>query len=193
MDRIIRRMPSPSPYCFDADRRSILSASFTGHRPQKLPFGTDEEDPRCRDFKLRLGAFIEMLVLEGFSHFIVGGALGMDLYAAEEVIALRSRYPEIALEVAIPFDDQPRRWAEADRKRYAAVLEAADILTYISHAYTPRCMFARNHYLVANCDLLVAAYDGQPGGTAMTIAMAREQRKRISVIPPVVEPCPRTA
>ena len=70
MDRIIRREP--------ADWRH--SVAFTGHRPQKLPFGFDEADPRCVDFKRRLCNSIEMMILEGYAHFISGGALGMDMY-----------------------------------------------------------------------------------------------------------------
>lgn len=76
MDRIIRREP--------ADWRH--SVAFTGHRPQKLPFGFDETDPRCVGFKRRLCNSIEMMILEGYTHFISGGALGMDMYAAEAVL-----------------------------------------------------------------------------------------------------------
>lgn len=83
MDRIIRRKP--------ADWRH--SVAFTGHRPQKLPFGFDETDPRCVDFKRRLCNSIEMMILEGYTHFISGGALGMDMYAAEAVLTLREQVP----------------------------------------------------------------------------------------------------
>ena len=30
--------------------------AFTGYRPQKMPFGFDETDPRCIDFKKRVRA-----------------------------------------------------------------------------------------------------------------------------------------
>lgn len=100
MDRIIRRKP--------ADWRH--SVAFTGHRPQKLPFGFDETDPRCVDFKRRLCNSIEMMILEEYTHFISGGALGMDMYAAEAVLTLREQYPEITLEIAIPHDGQTAKW-----------------------------------------------------------------------------------
>ena len=77
------------------------TAWHSGHRPQKLPFGFDETDPRCVDFKRRLCNSIEMMILEGYTHFISGGALGMDMYAAEAVLTLREQYPEITLEIAI--------------------------------------------------------------------------------------------
>ena len=100
MDSIIRRKP--------ADWRH--SVAFTGHRPQKLPFGFDEADPRCVDFKRRLCNSIEMMILEGYTHFISGRALGMDMYAAEAVLTLREQYPEITLEIAIPHDGQTAKW-----------------------------------------------------------------------------------
>lgn len=112
MDRIIRREP--------ADWRH--SVAFTGHRPQKLPFGFDEADPRCVDFKRRLCNSIEMMILEGYTHFISGGALGMDMYAAEAVLTLREQYPEITLEIAIPHDGQTAKWPQSlrDRRRASA-------------------------------------------------------------------------
>ena len=32
---------------------------FTGHRPDKLPWGTREEDPRCAALKGRIAAALE--------------------------------------------------------------------------------------------------------------------------------------
>lgn len=52
--------------------------AFTGYRPQKMPFGFDENDPRCIDFKRRLREAIEDLIGQGYAHFLSGGALGMD-------------------------------------------------------------------------------------------------------------------
>ena len=73
--------------------------SFTGYRPQKMPFGFDENDPRCIDFKKRLRDTIESFIWQGYTHFISGGALGMDTYAAETVLELKKEYPEIILEM----------------------------------------------------------------------------------------------
>ena len=39
-------------------------------------------------------------------------------------------------------------------------------------------------YLVDHCDLLVAAYDGKPGGTAQTVAYANEQSRSVRIISP---------
>lgn len=71
-----------------------------------MPFGFDEQDSRCIDFKNRLRKAIEELIGHGYSHFISGGALGMDMFASETVIDLKRDYPWIILEIACPFDGQ---------------------------------------------------------------------------------------
>lgn len=91
-------------------RPSYKRCAFTGYRPQKMPFGFDEEDSRCIDFKQRLAVTIEELIGKGYAHFISGGAMGMDMYAAEEVLELKEKYPWILLEMVSPFDGQAEKW-----------------------------------------------------------------------------------
>ena len=164
--------------------RSYRRCAFSGYRPQKMPFGFNESDPRCVEFKARLREAIEGLIGEGYAHFISGGALGMDMYAAVAVLELRRRYPWIILEMVSPFDAQSAKWDSPCRKRHARLFAQADMVTVISHEYTRSCMFARNRYLVNNADLLLAAWDGQPGGTAMTVQYARSLDIPVRIILP---------
>ena len=62
---------------------------FTGHRPDKLPWGSRESDPRCLTLKRRLTQAVEGAYAQGMRHFICGMARGTDLYFAEAVLALR--------------------------------------------------------------------------------------------------------
>ena len=142
--------------------------AFTGYRPQKMPFGFDEADPRCIDFKKRLHDTIESLIWQGYQHFISGGAMGMDMFAAETVLELKKKYPEILLEMVSPFDAQSAKWAPEYQWRHAELFGRADIVTATGHTYTKSCMFVRNRYLVENADLLLAAYDGQTEETEIT-------------------------
>ena len=59
---------------------------FTGHRPDKLPWGEDETDPRCLSLKQRLAAALEDIYRDGVRHFICGMARGADLYFAERSV-----------------------------------------------------------------------------------------------------------
>lgn len=83
---------------------------FTGHRPDKLPWGTDERDPRCTRLKERLGQALERAYQSGCRHFICGMARGADLYFAEAVLALRACFPQVTLEGARPCESQADRW-----------------------------------------------------------------------------------
>ena len=105
---------------------------FTGHRPMKLPWGMNEKDPRCLALKLELAARLEALAALGYRSFLCGMALGCDMYFAEAVLALRDRWPDVRLEAAIPFGDQPGRWNEEQRRRYNRLIDAADKLTTVA-------------------------------------------------------------
>ena len=108
----------------------------------------------------------------------------MDMFAAEAVLELKEKYPWIILEMVSPFDAQAGRWNDEYRMRHDRLFASADIVTATGHEYTKSCMFRRNRYMVDNADLLLASYDGQPGGTAMTCEYAREIGLPIRLIMP---------
>ena len=174
MNNIIRRHSNPT----------YKRCAFTGYRLAKLSFGDNEADPRCVELKARLRVYMEELIGRGYAHFLSGGALGVDCYAAEIVLDLQKRYPWILLEMAVPFDGQTDKWNDEWKARHERLLACADIITATGHAYTKGCFFRRNRYLVDNCDTLLAVYDGQSGGTAMTVAYARECGREILCIRP---------
>ena len=62
---------------------------FTGHRPEKLPWGSDETDPRCAALKQKIRDAVESAYDGGMRHFICGMARGCDFYFAEAVVTLR--------------------------------------------------------------------------------------------------------
>lgn len=163
MNNTVRRLGDPS----------AKRCAFTGYRPQKMAFGFDEADPRCVDFKKRLANTIQMLIDTGYKHFISGGAMGMDMYAAEAVVEFRNDNPEIILEMVSPYDTQAAKWPHDLQARHDRLFALADIVTVTGHEYTKGALFARNRYIVTNADVLLAAYDGKPGGTAMTCDLAR--------------------
>ena len=70
-----------------------ISCCFSGYRPGKLPWGNDENDPRCRALKVRLRDVMEAAYDEGYRHFICGMAQGCDLYFCELALQLRGERP----------------------------------------------------------------------------------------------------
>lgn len=75
-----------------------LKCAFTGHRPQNLPFRFNETDERCLRLKAELRKLIvQMIEQKNVTHFISGMALGIDTYAAEIVLDLKSQFPFVTL------------------------------------------------------------------------------------------------
>ncbi len=159
------------------------SCAFTGHRPEKLPWGEREEDPRCVDLKRRITDAVEAAYEEGYRHFLCGMARGCDLYFCEIALALRARHPEVLVEAAIPCPTQADRWPPADRERYEDLLSRCDLQTMVSERYTPFCMQRRDRYMVDHASLLIAAFDGTPGGTQYTVHYAMSRKIEIVDLP----------
>lgn len=167
---------------------------FTGHRPEKLPWGDQEDDPRCIKLKTRLRDAVESAYETGMRHFICGMARGCDLYFCEEVLHLREKHGDILLEAAIPCLSQADAWSAPERERYRRLVALCDVETVVQQQYTPSCMQRRNRYMVDHASLLIAVHDGLPGGTMQTILYGMKRGLTIVDIPPVlVERKPPTA
>ena len=146
---------------------------FTGHRAEKLPWGSNERDMRCLRLKQALADVLSSLYAAGIRHFICGMATGADMYFGESVCALREEHPDVTLEAAV-------RW----RTRYFRRAEACDKITVLHSAYTPTCMRDRNRYMVDASGVLVAVYNGEPGGTQSTMLYAMRQGLEIIELTP---------
>lgn len=155
---------------------------FTGHRPNGLPWKYDEQNIFCLALKKMLASYIKQKLLEGYTHFISGMAMGVDLIAAECVLQLKEDY-NISLEAAIPCENQCKFWSETYVQRYNKILEQCDKITYISKTYTKNCMWQRNCYMVDNSDCVIAVSNGnKQSGTAQTINYAKQKGKEILLI-----------
>lgn len=162
----------------------MYRVSFTGYRPEKLPF-FGEDDPLCEELKKRLSDQIKTLIDDGADEFYSGMARGVDTWAAEAVLELKGSYPQIKLTAVIPCPEQADGWGKAQKARYQNILEQCDKTITVSPNYSKGCMLKRNKALVDLCDILIAVFDGKSGGTMQTVNYARSKGKKISVIPPV--------
>ena len=160
------------------------SCCFTGYRPEKLPWRTDEEDERALALKEKLFHVAEALYQSGITHFLVGMARGCDFYFCEAVLRLREEHEEVTVEAAIPYEGQAADWSEADRNRYFRLVSQCDSETLIQRAYSADCMRRRNYYMVDHAAVLVAVYDGQFGGTMQTLNYAKRKNLEIVEVQP---------
>jgi uncharacterized phage-like protein YoqJ len=163
----------------------LMTCSFTGHRPQRFSFGFDEEHTDCIKLKLVLSQEISKLIENGVTEFLSGMALGVDVWGAEIVLALRDQGKVVRLVCVLPCESQADKWSASDRDRYFTILEKADDVLYISRHYTETCMRGRKIYIADHANIVLAVYDGErQGGTAQTVRYAHMQGKPILIIDP---------
>lgn len=161
------------------------SCCFTGHRPQSFAFQFDEQHADCVRLKALLRQEIESLItIHKVKHYITGMALGVDQWAAEAVLELKEKYPEVTLEMALPCETQAVNWTKQQRKRYFSIAERSDIETMLQRAYTTNCMNKRNRYMVSNSQIVLAVWNGKFGGTGHTVNFAKRLGREIVCIHP---------
>ncbi len=155
---------------------------FTGYRYEKLPFSRGDTAAVAR-LRERLKQACLRAIGAGCTRFISGFAEGSDLLFAQAVLELQRDYA-VVLEAALPFPNSHSRWGEADKALYLSLLPRCASVYTASQYPGRRFYLMRNDYIVAQSDRLIAVYDGKPGGTAYTLARAREKGVMIDRIEP---------
>lgn len=151
------------------------TCAFSGHRPERLPWGQNEQDPRCVALKIQMERELRRLCQNGVNAFICGMARGTDCFFAEILLQLRQVYP-ITLEAALPCQGQHRRWRQEEQRRFEGLLQQCDLVTCREKTYSEGCMLRRNRYMVEQADILMTVFDGLPrSGTGATVAYARQR------------------
>lgn len=161
-----------------------ITCAFTGYRPEKLPWGSNENDMRCQKLKEHIYDVVCALYESGIRRFICGMARGCDTYFCEAVFSLREEHDDVHIEAAIPCPQQSHSWTAPDRKRYNRLVSECDECTVIDSEYTPECMLKRNRYMVDKASVLLAVFDGKKGGTAATVSYAQSLDREVIVVNP---------
>lgn len=159
-----------------------MIACFTGHRPEKV--GGYQSSPLSSKVKQALREAILEAIGKGYRTFISGGALGVDQWAAEIVLELKKDH-ELKLIIARPFPSQDKVWPEASRNYFRNLCSQADEVRDISpDPFANWKMQARNEFMIKESSLVIAVYDGSPGGTANALKSAEKKNKQTVLINP---------
>lgn len=140
---------------------------FTGHR--NIPLDQLESVTQ------RLKDAVIASIKEGYLYFGAGGALEFDTLAAQTVLELKAKYPEIKLILVLPCLNQAEKWNEKDQKEYERIKTLADKVVYTSRNYFNGCMQRRNRHLIDNSSLCICYLIKASGGTAYTVDYAISQ------------------
>lgn len=155
---------------------------FTGHRPEKLPGNGNERNSFTVMLKSMLHYRIYAAAQAGYKYFITGLARGVDLWAAESIIDIKSEFPQIELISAKPFPEHGNQFKGKDLWSLNSVLEKSNDIVCVSDRYFPGCYSLRNKFMVNNSSYLIGVVDKYSSGTGQTISYAKKNGLKISLI-----------
>lgn len=160
------------------------TCAVTGYRPTRFRFKYNENNNDCKRLKRRMEEQFSLLYQQGVRHFIVGGALGVDMWAGEILLMMKEKeeFSEIAITMALPFEGHDASWDQRSQERVIRIQKHAEVLVIGTEPGT-LSYIKRNHFMVDHADVLLAVYDNERkirSGTAMTVRYA--ERKNLPVI-----------
>ena len=140
---------------------------FSGHRD--LP---EDKLPVVRS---RIKQGILNFIDNGGKFFACGGAIGFDMLAAEEVLAVKKNHPQIQLILILPFPDYTSKWPEAEKRRLETIMEQS-IYKYTGKEYHKGIYFARDRELVNGSDTCICYLSKKEhSGTRYTVNYALDK------------------
>lgn len=152
------------------------TVAFSGYRPQKLPQGCTAEVQA--KLSLLLKEEIHRLYMDGYRVFLNGMMSGWDILAAEAVLSLRGDHTGLYCVSVAPFKRQyflNDNWTPEWERRALKVYLQSDYAFYLIEQYQRGIYHTRDRYLVDHASLLIAYYDGKPGGTKYTCDYAAKK------------------
>ena len=155
-----------------------MKIAITGHRPNKLGNDYSLSGKLISKIKEKLQEVIDLYKPDTL---ISGMALGIDTLWAK-----LAHENNINLIAAIPCKNQEKMWVSSSKIQYWEILEnpLTTIVNISDEEYSISCMQKRNEWMVDNCDLLVAVWDGTNGGTGNCVSYAKAQHKEMIIINP---------
>lgn len=135
----------------------------TGHRPDKLGREYDYNGPITTWIRQEIE---KILIDEKPTKIISGMAIGVD-----QIFALVGLKLNIPLLAAIPFEGQEKRWPKSSQKIFYDILNnpLTEQVIVCEGGYAGYKFIRRDHYMVDNCNKLLAVYNGdESGGTWQT-------------------------
>ncbi|MFC7370575.1 DUF1273 domain-containing protein [Fictibacillus iocasae] len=123
----------------------------------------------------KLSAFVE----EGLEWVIISGQTGVEMWAAEVVISLKERLPELKLAVITPFLEQEKNWNETKQEQYEEILMQADYVDSVTKRpyENPGQLKVKNAFLVAKTEGMLILFDEEKEGSPKYYLQAARQKQ----------------
>lgn len=162
-----------------SDRKTL---AIVGLDPKKLPWGTDETSPQCKELLNALTRATKEFYKQNFRRFSTTLSLGAGIWFAEEVMFLPEPHQFYCY---IPYRGQESQWSQEDQERYRNLLAEADRTFVCGTGYSQDINLKNNKKMVDGCDMLIAVWDSETiDDVYSTIRYARTNNKPILQLNP---------
>ena len=155
------------------EEKRLHRCCFSGHRPEKLNASMEQ-------VKTWLEEKIDEAITDGYTTFISGCAMGVDIWAGQIVLRKKEQNPSIRLIAATPWSGFANRWSEEWKCQYNDLLKKADLVINVCEHFHKGVFQQRNVWMVDHSNRVIAYYNGTAGGTRNTINYAMS--KQIEVV-----------
>ena len=149
----------------EGDFMKAHTCCITGHRNTRK----DEEGM----IRAKIREQILLLLQQGISTFMVGGAVGFDMLAGEVLLDLREKEgKELRLVSVLPYLAWREKWIEEDKDREDRILEKSDEILVSANEYSRHSYLDRDRRMVDSSAVCIAYCARKTGGTAYTVRYA---------------------
>lgn len=150
------------------EEKRLHRCCFAGHRPEKLK----SDALAVRGW---MNDQIYDALAAGYRTFITGMAMGVDLWAADQILTKRKLYENVHLIAVAPWPGFSARWSDEWKALYNKVWEQADHRVMLSDHYYAEVFRDRNQWMINHSNMMIVWHNGMTGGTADMITYAKEK------------------
>jgi uncharacterized phage-like protein YoqJ len=145
----------------ELDMKNLL---VTGYRAHELGI-FNQKDKNIKYIKKAIANRLIPLLEDGLEWVITPGQIGVDLWACEAVIELKSRYPQLRLSILAAYSNPEEKWKEDKKEYYHQLLMGVDYYGAVSkQPYIGPWQFtARDELLLRKTDGILLFYDEEVG------------------------------
>ncbi len=137
--------------------RSLL---ISGYRSYEMNI-FDETDAKYLYIKKFLENRINRYIEEGVEWFVIGGQLGIELWAGEIILELKEKYPNVQLAVILPYTSFEKNWNQTNQELFKRVTHQADYVNFSSNKdyESPKQLRGNQVFMIRNTDGAFLVYD----------------------------------
>lgn len=150
---------------------------ITGYKPMELNI-FNMNDKRIFFIKETIKKRLIPLIEEGIEWILISGQSGVELWAGEVVLELKTQY-DIKLAVITPFLNQEHVWKEDQQTLYQSIIGQADFFqSLVQKEYEGPYQFRmKDRWFLEKSDACLMLYDQEQEGSPLYFLREAENRK----------------